>query len=99
MTGWLDGQVRETAGKRKTKNSTSLAEGEKDLKKAQKEYEKQAKREQKLKEKEEQTLNRVLVLSWYEAKRDGRIFGNLRTRGDKKRRSCSPPQCSNSHLI
>ena len=36
---WLamEGQDRETAGKRKTKNSTSLAEGEKILAKAKKE--------------------------------------------------------------
>jgi hypothetical protein len=32
----MDGSDRETAGKRKTKNSTSLTEGEKDLAKAKK---------------------------------------------------------------
>jgi hypothetical protein len=58
----MDGSVRETAGKRKTKNSTSLAEGEKNLAKAIKESERQAKREQKLKEKDEQILKQVLVL-------------------------------------
>ena len=40
---WLamDGQEQETAGKRKTKNSTSLADGEKDLAKAKIESERQ----------------------------------------------------------
>ena len=37
----MDGQEQETAGKRKTKNSTSLAKGEKDLVRAKKESENQ----------------------------------------------------------
>ncbi len=36
----MDGQDKETAGKRKTKNSTSLVEEEKDLAKAKRESEK-----------------------------------------------------------
>ncbi len=63
---WLsiDGQDLETAGKRKTKNSTSLAEGEKELAKAKKESKRQVKREQKLKEKEEKSLE--YAFSWTE---------------------------------
>jgi hypothetical protein len=55
----MDGQDRGTAGKRKTKNSTSLVKGDKALAKAKKESEIQAKREQKLKEKEEQALKQA----------------------------------------
>jgi hypothetical protein len=66
----MDGSDRETAGKRKTKNSTFLAEGEKELAKAKKESERQAKKEQMLKEKEEHILDHVLVLSKYEARMD-----------------------------
>jgi hypothetical protein len=69
----MHGQGRETAGKRKTKNSTSLAGGEKDLAKARKESESQAKKELKLKEKEEQIFNHVLVLSKLEARMDGTL--------------------------
>jgi hypothetical protein len=42
----MDGQDKETAGKRKTKNSTSLVEEEKDLAKAKRESEKQIREEQ-----------------------------------------------------
>jgi hypothetical protein len=45
----MDGQDKETAGKRKTKNPTSLVEEEKDLAKAKRESEKQIRQEQKLK--------------------------------------------------
>ena len=67
---WLamEGQDRETAGKRKTKNSTSLAEGEKELAKAKKESERQAKREQKLKEKEKEDLEHALLVSSWETR-------------------------------
>jgi hypothetical protein len=68
----MDRQDRETVGKRKTKNSTSLVEGEKALAKAKKESEKQTKKDQRLKEKEELVLKQVLALS---------------ARGEKKRRS------------
>ncbi len=52
---WLamDEQDRETAGKRKTKNSSSLSKGEKSLAQAKNESERQAKKEQRLKEREE----------------------------------------------
>ncbi len=69
----MDGQDRETAGKRKTKNSTSLAEGEKNLAQTKKESEKQAKKEQRLKEKEERVLKQVLVLSRLEARMNGSL--------------------------
>ena len=72
---WLamDGRERETAGKRKTKNSTSLADGEKDLAKAKIESERQAKKEQKLRRKEEEAFQRVLLVSKYEAKDKGTL--------------------------
>ena len=72
---WLamDGQEKETAGKRKTKNSTSLADGEKDLAKAKIESERQAKKEQKLRRKEEEAFQRVLLVSKYEAKDKGTL--------------------------
>ena len=72
---WLamDGQERETAGKRKTKNSTSLADGEKDLAKAKMESERQAKKEQRLRKKEEEAFQHVLLVSKYEAKDKGTL--------------------------
>jgi hypothetical protein len=72
----MDGQDLETAGKRKTKNSTSLAEGEKELAKAKKESKRQAKREQKLKEKEEKSLEYALSLSSLEARMNGTLLIN-----------------------
>jgi DNA-directed RNA polymerase specialized sigma24 family protein len=72
----MEGQDRETAGKRKTKNSTSLAEGEKILAKAKKESERQAKKEQKLKEKEEKNLEYALSLSSLEARMNGTLLIN-----------------------
>ncbi len=59
----MDGQDKETAGKRKTKNSTSLVEEEKDLAKAKRESEKQIRQEQKLKRKEDEDLKMALVVS------------------------------------
>ncbi len=95
----MDGQDRETAGKRKTKNSTSLAEGEKDLAKAKKESEKQTKKEQRLKEKEELVLKQVLALSKHEARMDGSlaISEQEARRKEKKKSNTSsmfkkPPQ-------
>ena len=67
----MDGQEQETAGKRKTKNSTSLAKGEKDLARAKKVSESQAKKEERLRRKEEEALQHVLRLSRYEAKEKG----------------------------
>jgi hypothetical protein len=59
----MDGQDIETAGKRKTKNSTSLVEEEKDLAKAKRGSEKQIRHEQKLKRKEEEDLKIALAVS------------------------------------
>jgi hypothetical protein len=59
----MDGQDRETAGKRTTKNSTSLVEEEKDLARAKKESEKQIRQEQKLKRKEDEDLKMALAVS------------------------------------
>ena len=70
----MEGQDSETAGKRKTKNSTSLAEGEKILANAKKESERQAKREQKLKEKEKVDLEYALSMSSYEARMNGTLL-------------------------
>ena len=72
---WLamDEQDRETAGKRKTMNSSSLSKGEKDLAQAKKESERQAKKELKRKEKEERVLQHTLALSRHEARMDGSL--------------------------
>jgi hypothetical protein len=59
----MDGQVAETAGKRKTKNPTSLAEGEKDLARAKKESEEQNRQGQELKKKEDDDLKVALAVS------------------------------------
>jgi hypothetical protein len=59
----MDGQGRKTAGKRTTKNSTSLVEEEKDLAKAKKESEKQIRQEQRLKKKEDEDLKMALAVS------------------------------------
>ena len=69
----MDGQEQETTGKRKTKNSTSLAEGEKYLARAKKESESQAKEEEKLRKLEEKALQHALLVSRYEAKYDGTL--------------------------
>jgi hypothetical protein len=69
----MDGQEQETAGKRKTKNSTSLDKGEKDLVWAKKESENQAKKEERLRRKEEEALQHVLRVSRYEAKEKGAL--------------------------
>ena len=69
----MDGQEQETTGKRKTKNSTSLAEGEKALAKAKKESESQAKKEENLRKLEEKALQHALLVSRYEAKSDGTL--------------------------
>ena len=53
----MDGQEQETTGKRKTKNSTSLVEGDRDLAKAKKESESMAKKDEKLRKKEEKARN------------------------------------------
>ena len=67
MTGWP------WTDKRKTKNSTSLADGEKDLAKAKIESERQAKKEQRLRKKEEEAFQHVLLVSKYEAKDKGTL--------------------------
>ena len=69
----MDGQEQETTGKRKTKNSTSLAEGEKKLARAKKESESQARKEEELRKLEEKALQHALLVSRYEAKYDGTL--------------------------
>ena len=69
----MDGQNSETAGKRKTKNSSSLTKEERDLAQAKNKSEQQAKKEQKLKEKDERVLKQVLILSKEEARMDGSL--------------------------
>ncbi len=59
----MDGQEVVTAGKRKTKNSTSLVEEEKDFAKAKKESEEQSRQEQELKKKEDDDLKMALAVS------------------------------------
>ncbi len=59
----MDGQDKETAGKRKSRNSTSLVEDEKELAKAKIESEKQIKQEQELKRKEDEDLKMALAVS------------------------------------
>jgi hypothetical protein len=59
----MDGQDLETAGKRKSRNSTSLVEDEKELAKAKIESEKQIRQEQKLKRKEDEDLKMALAVS------------------------------------
>ncbi len=66
----MDGQDVVTAGKRKTKNSTSLMEEEKDLAKAKKESEKQNRHEQKLKKKEDEDLKMALAVSKLQVSND-----------------------------
>jgi hypothetical protein len=66
----MGGQDRETAGKRKTKNFTSLVEEEKDLAKAKKESEKQIRQEQKLKKKEDEDLKMALAVSKLQVSND-----------------------------
>ena len=66
----MDGQDVETAGKRKTKNSTSLVEEEKDLAKAKQESEKQIRQEQKLKRKEDEDLRMALAVSKLQVSND-----------------------------
>ncbi len=66
----MDGQETETAGKRKTKNSASLVEEEKDLAKAKKEFEKQIRQEQKLKRKEDEELKMALAVSKLQVSND-----------------------------
>ncbi len=66
----MDGQDKETAGKRKTKNSTSLVEEEKDLAKAKQESEKQIRQEQKLKRKEDEDLRMALAVSKLQVSND-----------------------------
>ena len=70
----MDGQEQETTGKRKTKNSTSLAEGEKALAKAKKESESMAKKDERLRKKEEKALEYALLVSGLEARRDGTLL-------------------------
>ena len=65
----MDGQEQETTGKRKTKNSTSLVEGDRDLAKAKKESESMAKKDEKLRKKEEKALEYALLVSGLEARR------------------------------
>jgi hypothetical protein len=65
----MDGKEEAIAGKRKTKNSTSLVEGERDLEKAKKESAKESKKARRLKQKEEEALQKVLAISELEAKR------------------------------
>ncbi len=72
----MDGQDRETAAKRKTKNSTSLVEEEKeekDLAKAKKESEKQIKEERRIKKKEENDLKMALAVSKLQVSNDGSL--------------------------
>jgi hypothetical protein len=59
----MDGQDKETAGKRKSRNSTSLVEDEKELAKAKIESEKQIRQEQMLKRKEDEELKMALAVS------------------------------------
>jgi hypothetical protein len=59
----MDGQDKETAGKRKSRNSTSLVEDEKELAKAKMESEKLIRRELKLKKKEDEELKMALAVS------------------------------------
>ena len=70
----MDGQEQETTGKRKTKNSTSLVEGDRDLAKAKKESESMAKKDEKLRKKEEKALEYALLVSGLEARRDGTLL-------------------------
>jgi hypothetical protein len=58
----MGGQDVVTAGKRKTKNSTSLVEGKKDLARAKKESEEQNKQEQELKKKEDDVRRLVKAI-------------------------------------
>ncbi len=69
----MDGQVRETAGKRKTKNSISLVEEDKALAKAKIGSEKQIRKEQRLKKQEDDELKMVLAVSKYQASNDGSL--------------------------
>jgi hypothetical protein len=66
----MDGQDVVTAGKRKTKNSTSLVEGEKDLARAKKESEEQNRQEQELKKKEDDDLKMALAVSKLQVSND-----------------------------
>jgi hypothetical protein len=66
----MDGQEGKTAGKRKTKNSTSLVEEEKDLAKAKKESEEQNRQEQELKKKEDDDLKMALAVSKLQVSND-----------------------------
>ena len=70
----MDGQEQETTGKRKTKNSTSLVEGDRDLAKAKKESESMAKKDEELRKKEEKALEYALLVSGLEARRDGTLL-------------------------
>ena len=70
----MDGQEQETTGKRKTKNSTSLVEGDRDLAKAKKESESMAKKDERLRKKEEKALEYALLVSGLEARRDGTLL-------------------------
>ena len=66
----MDGKEEAIAGKKKTKNSTSLVEGKKNLERARKESVRDSKKALRLKKKDDEDLRKVLVLiSELEAKR------------------------------
>jgi len=78
----MDGNEVKTAGKRKTKNSTSLAEEEKDLAKAKKESEEHSRQEQELKKKEDDDLRMALAVSKLQVSNDKSLsMSELKAKG------------------
>jgi hypothetical protein len=78
----MDGNEVKTAGKRKTKNSTSLVEEEKDLAKAKKESEEHSRQEQEFKKKEDDDLRMALAVSKLQVSNDKSLsMSELKAKG------------------